>query len=64
MKKTYKTPESFAVTLQHQDNVLVKTSFTYAGEGDDADVKAFEFVDNDNSGSTSGNVHSVWDSEW
>jgi len=62
MKKTYKTPEMLAVTLQHQDNVLVQTSFPVVGPGDgEADVKEFEFTDD---GGSTGGSHSIWDSEW
>lgn len=64
MKKTYIAPELFAVTLQHQDNVLVKTSFVYSGEnGGVADVKEFEFVDDEEDAGTTG-PRSIWDSEW
>ena len=64
MKKTYIAPELFAVTLQHQDNVLVKTSFELVGPGyGEADVKAFEFID-DEEDAGSGGLHSIWDSEW
>ena len=66
MKKTYKTPELFAVELQHQDNVLVKTSFVYSGEnGGVADVKALDFIDDeeDDAGTTTG-PRSIWDEEW
>ena len=66
MKKTYMTPEMLAVTLQHQDNVLVKTSFELVGPGNgEADVKEFEFIDDEEgSGSTGGGLHSIWDNEW
>lgn len=66
MKKTYIAPELFAVELQHQDNVLVKTSFEYSGEnGGVADVKEFEFIDDEeDTGSTGGGLHSIWDNEW
>ena len=66
MKKTYMTPALLAVTLQHQDNVLVKTSFMLVGPGNGvADVKEFEFIDDDeDTGSTGGGLHSIWDNEW
>jgi hypothetical protein len=66
MKKTYKTPELFAVTLQHQNNVCgpVQTSFTYAGEGDGADVKAFEFIDDEEDDAGTTGPRSIWDEEW
>lgn len=66
MKKTYIAPELFAVTLQHQDNVLVKTSFELVGPGTGvADVKEFEFVDDeeDDAGTTTG-PRNIWDEEW
>ena len=66
MKKTYMTPEMLAVTLQHQDNVLVQTSFPVVGPGSgESDVKEFEFIDDEEgSGSTGGGLHSIWDNEW
>ena len=66
MKKTYKTPELFAVTLQHQDNVLVKTSFEVVGPGTgEADVKAFDFVDDeeDDAGTTTS-PRNIWSEKW
>ena len=66
MKKTYIAPELFAVTLQHQDNVLVKTSFELVGPGSgEADVKAFEFIDDDeDAGTTTASPRNIWDEEW
>ncbi|MBO7470531.1 MAG: hypothetical protein J6T78_01575 [Bacteroidaceae bacterium] len=65
MKKTYKTPELFAVELQHQDNVLVQTSFEYNGPGTGiADVKEFEFVDDEEDAGTTTGPRSIWDEEW
>ena len=64
MKKTYQTPELVAVTLQHQDNVLVQTSFELVGPGsEEAYVKEFEFVDDEEDAGTTG-PRSIWDSEW
>lgn len=67
MKKTYIAPELFAVAFQHQDNVLVQTSFVHNGtaEGEiDADVKAFEFFDDEEDAGTTTGPRSIWDSEW
>ncbi|MBQ5937634.1 MAG: hypothetical protein IJL50_07335 [Bacteroidaceae bacterium] len=66
MKKTYIAPELFAVAFQHQDNVLVQTSFVYSGEnGGVADVKAFDFVDDDeDAGTTTASPRNIWDEEW
>jgi hypothetical protein len=66
MKKTYIAPELFAVELQHQDGILLKDSFELVGPGSGvADVKEFEFVDDDedDAGTTTG-PRSIWDSEW
>jgi len=67
MKKTYIAPELFAVTLQHQDNVcdtILKTSFAYSGENSgEAEVKAFDFVDDEEDAGTTG-PRSIWDEEW
>ena len=66
MKKTYIAPESFAVALQQQDSVLAPTSFVHNGTavGEvDADVKAFEFIDDEEDAGTTG-PRSIWDSEW
>ena len=65
MKKTYMTPELLAVTLQHQDNVLVQKSFVLEGPNSGtSDVKEFEFVDDEEGAPTGGGFHSIWDSEW
>ena len=66
MKKTYMTPELLAVTLLHQDNVLtLKTSIEYAGSNNGtADVKEFEFVDDEEGAPTGGGFHSIWYNEW
>lgn len=66
MKKTYMTPELLAVTLLHQDNVLtLKTSIEYDGSNNGtADVKEFEFVDDEEGAPAGGGLHSIWDNEW
>ena len=64
MKKTYIAPELLAVTLQHQDNVLAPTSFPLEGPGTAADVKEFEFVDDEDDAGTTTGPRSIWDSEW
>jgi len=65
MKKTYIAPELFAVALQHRDNVLVKTSFEVVGPGSGvADVKAFDFVDDDEDAGTTTGPRNIWDEEW
>ncbi len=65
MKKTYIAPELFAVTLQHQDNVLLQKSFELVGPGTgEADVKAFDFVDDEDAGTTTASPRNIWDEEW
>ena len=66
MKKTYIAPELFAVALQHQDNVLVPTSFPVEGPGTglDAYAKEFEFVDDDEEDAGTTGPRSIWDSTW
>ena len=66
MKKTYIAPELFAVALQHQENVLVKTSFPDEGPGTglDAQVKECEFIDDEEDAGTTIGPRSIWDEEW
>ena len=67
MKKTYIAPELFAVELQHQDNVCgpLKTSFDYSGESSGvANVKEFDFIDDDEEDAGTTGPRSIWDSEW
>lgn len=66
MKKTYMTPAMLAVMLLHQDNVLdLKTSFPVVGPGsEEADVKAFEFIDDEEDAGTTTGPRSIWDEEW
>ena len=66
MKKTYIAPELFAVELQHQDGILLKDSFELIGPGGGvADVKEFEFIDDeeDDAGTTTG-PRNIWSEEW
>ena len=66
MKKTYIAPELFAVELQHQDNVLVKTSFVDEGPGTglDAQVKEFDFVDDEEDDAGAIGPRNIWSEEW
>jgi len=66
MKKTYMTPAMLAVMLLHQDNVLdLKTSFPVVGPGSgESDVKAFDFVDDEDAGTTTASPRNIWDEEW
>ncbi len=66
MKKTYMTPAMLAVMLLHQDNVLdLKTSFPVVGPGSgESDVKAFEFIDDEEDAGTTTGPRSIWDEEW
>lgn len=66
MKKTYIAPELFAVALQHQDNVLVQTSFPVEGPGTglDAQVKELDFIDDEEDAGTTTSPRNIWSEEW